>query len=155
MKPLKKSGRVEALVPNTERVTLVPEHGLALIGGALLARPLLEHAHRSGELIWSGAIGALITVIALTTMLRLTRWQAWAQAAAGCGLCVAPFMPAIANPDWLLVAIGAAVAVLALVEIDAVETADGYARHRGWRRPATRPGRGLRLVYSRDLPEKR
>jgi hypothetical protein len=155
MKPLKRSGRVEALVPKTEHVTLVPEHGLALIGCALMARPLLEHAHRNGEAIWSGAIGALIAVIALTTMLRLTRWQAWAQAAAGCGLCVAPLLPSIANPDWTLLAIGAAIAVLAVLEIDAVETADSYARHRGWRRPATRPGPGLRLVYSRNEQEPR
>jgi hypothetical protein len=155
MKPLKSSGRVEALVPKTEHVTLVPEHVLALIGCALMARPLVEHAHRSGEVIWSGAIGALITVIALTTMLRLTRWQAWGQAAAGCGLCVAPLLPSIANPDWTLIAIGAAIAVLAVIEIDAVEIADGHARHRGWRRPATRPGRGLRLVYSRDERETR
>jgi hypothetical protein len=149
MKPLKGSGRVEALIPKTGRVTLVPEHVLALIGCALIARLALEHAHRSGEVIWSGALGALVAVIALTTMLRLTRWQPWAQTAVGCGLFVTPLMPSIASPDWTLLAVGIAIAVLALLEIDAVEMADGYVKHRGWRRPTIQPERGLRLVYSR------
>jgi hypothetical protein len=149
MKPLNGPARVEALIPKTGRVTLVPEHALALIGCALMARLVFEHAHRGGDVIWSGALGALVAVIALSTMLRLASWQPWAQAALGSGLFVTPLMPSIANPDWTLLAVGTAIAVLALLEIDAVEMADSYVKHRGWRRPAIQPGRGLRLVYSR------
>jgi membrane protein YdbS with pleckstrin-like domain len=153
MKPPNGAARVAVLRPKTGRVTLVPEHALALIGCAVVARSVVEHAQRGGGAVWSGALGALVAVIALSTLLRLTRWQPWAQAVAGCGLFIAPLMPAIASPDWISLGAGTAVAVLAVIEIDAVEMADRYARHRGWRRPAPRSGRGLRLVYSRN-PER-
>jgi hypothetical protein len=151
MKPLNGSARVEVLIPKTGRVTLVPEHALALIGCALMVRPVFEHAHRGGEAIWSGALGALVVVVALSTMLRLTGWQPWAQAAAGCGLCFIPlFFLSSDAPDWTTLAAGVALMTLAVIEIGAIESARDHEQHRGWRRSTPRPGRGLRLVYSRN-----
>jgi hypothetical protein len=90
-------------------------------------------------------------VIALSTMLRLTGWQPWAQAAAGCGLCFTPlFFLSSDAPDWTALAAGAALVTLAMIEIGAIESARDRDQHRGWRRSAPRPGRGLRLVYSRN-----
>jgi hypothetical protein len=152
MKPLNRAARVAALIPKTGRVTLVPEHALALIGCGLVARPVFEHAHRGGEVIWSGALGALVALIALSTMLRLTRWQPWAQAAAGCSLCFIPiFFLSSDDPDWTTLAAGVVLITLALIEIGAIEAARDHDLHRGWRRSAARPGRGLRLVHSRNV----
>jgi hypothetical protein len=92
----------------------------------------------------SGALGAVIAVIAFTTVVRLGRWQPWAQAAVGGGLYIA----ALFFADWITCVIGPVTVALAMLEIDAIESEDDHARHRGWRQPATRPGRGLRLVYS-------
>ena len=58
MKPPNGAARVEVLRPKTGRVTLVVEHALALIGCAMVARSVFEHAQRGGEAFWSGALGS-------------------------------------------------------------------------------------------------
>ena len=158
MKTRDGSERIQVLNPKSERVTLVPEQMIAVIGCALMARPLFEHwlfeqVYHGGEVIWCGAlVGALVVAIAFTTMDRLTGWQPWAQAAVGYGLCFASLVLSSDTPDWITLAAGPAIMALAVFEIDAIESRDDHARHRGWRQPATRPGRGLRLVHSSALP---
>jgi hypothetical protein len=146
------SERVQALEPKAGRVTLVPELWIAVIGGALMARPVFEQGDGNDEVMWSGALGAVIVVIALTTLVRLRRWQPWAQAAVGGGLYIAALFFSGDDIDWLTCTIGPVIVTLAMLEADAIETEDVHARHRGWRRLATRPGRGLRLVYSAPRP---
>jgi hypothetical protein len=146
------SGRVQALKPKAGRVTLVPELWITVMGGALMARSVFDQEDGGDEVMWSAALGAVMVVIALTTFVRLRRWQPWAQAAVGGGLYIAALFFSGDDIDWITCAIGPVIVTLAMLELDAIESEDDHVRHRGWRQPATRPGRGLRLVYSAPRP---
>jgi hypothetical protein len=148
------SRRVQAFEPKAGGATVVPEQWIAIIGGALMARPAFESGDGGEEVMVTGALGAVIVVIALTTLVRLRRWQPWTQAAMGGGLWIAACFSSSDAPDWILFAIGPVIVMLAVLEIDAVVSEEDHARHRGWRQPATRPGGGLRLVYSAPQPRR-
>lgn len=150
-------GRIHFLEPKTARVTLVPEQMIAIVGFALMARLVIA------QLLWEGMlhrhgvasvalVGALVLVLALTTMIRLTRWQPWVQAAAGAGTCFVTLFLLNDTPDWIALVGASAIVMLSMWQIDAIESAENHARHRGWRQPAVRFQRGLRLVHSSDWP---
>jgi hypothetical protein len=84
-------------------------------------------------------------------VLSARRWRPWAQTVVGGGL----YIYALFHPDCIMLimfAIAPLIVTVAMLEIDAIEAEDDHVRHRGWRQPATRPGRGLRLVYSAPRP---
>jgi hypothetical protein len=149
MQPHNRSDRVQVLPARTEGISHVPEHLIAVIGCALIARPLFERMHYGDEVIWCGALaGALMVVISLTTAVRLTLWQPWLQAAAGYGLWFTPLFLSSGTPDWTTLAAGVVLVTLATVEIAAIESARDHDRRRGWRWPTSRTASHLRLVYS-------
>jgi hypothetical protein len=152
------SERIHFLEPKTERVTLLPEQVIAIVAFALMARPMFAQSlwepvsHRDEVTRCLALVGALVLVIALTTMIRLSRWQPWVQAAAGLGVGFLPLFFLSDSPDWAALVAGSAIVTLAMWQIGAIASADDHAAHRGWRQPAARFQRGLRLVHSSDWP---
>lgn len=141
--------RIILFKAKSERASVVPEHAIAVVGCALVARPLFDHMGSRNDMIMGGVlVGALVILVALTTTVRLGYWQPCTQAAAGCGLYFAALVFSRDDVDWTVLAAAAAITLLAIFEINAIDSAGEHARHRGWRQPAPRPGRGLRLVHS-------
>jgi hypothetical protein len=157
MKTRSRSERIYFLEPKAARVTLVPQQVIAIIGVALIARPVFaqppwERMSDRDEVMCVALVGALVLVLALTTMIRLRRWQPWVQAAAGVSTCIVALFLLRDTPDGTALVAGSAIVTLAMRQIDAIESAEDHGRHRGWRQPAARFRRGLRLVHSSDWP---
>ena len=150
-----RSSRVHVLRATGASVSLSSEHLIAIIGCVLMARSVLASLHHGDEITWGvGLTGALVVILALTTIARPASWQFWAQVALGFGLyLVALFLTFdFDRPDWITVVAGFAIIILAGTEIDALGAARERDRHLGWRRPSPGSGRALRLVYSSDVP---
>jgi hypothetical protein len=124
MKAGDRSRRVHVLRTTGASVNLIPEHLMVIIGCFVAARSLLDARHHGAELIWCvGLAGALVVILAITTIARPMPWPCWAQVTLGFGLCFGPFFLTFDAPDFVTVAVGFAISSLAATELDAIDAA--------------------------------